>query len=107
VNVFRLRLGQDEAGRDFGIRDLATVSDGFLVLAGPSLPEGEGALGSGTAFYWRDDGTLTRLQDVGLRKDGVKPETLLLLDETATSYRVLVMHDGIAGGFPLEFQLRR
>jgi hypothetical protein len=107
LKVFRLKLGQDAIHRSLGIRDLAAVSDGFLVLAGPALPEEDGSPGSGAAFHWREDGTLTKLRDVGLRQDGIKPEVLLLLGITATSYRIVVMHDGVPGGSPLEYQISK
>jgi len=99
--------GQDAIHRSLGIRDLAAVPDGFLVLAGPALPEQDGSPGSGAAFHWREDGTLTKLRDVGLRQDGIKPEVLLLLGVTATSYRIVVMHDGVPGGSPLEYQISK
>src|SRR4051812_47274772 len=41
LQVLRANLGQDASGRDLGIRDIAAVADGFLILAGPSLPEGD------------------------------------------------------------------
>lgn len=108
TTAFRLRLGQDAAGRDVGIRDLASVSDGVLVLAGPSLPEGDEAVGSGTVWHWSGGPDAPRrLIEVGRREAGVKPEVLLLLGEDAAQYRVLVMHDGVAGGAPLEYQIPR
>ena len=106
--VFRVRLGQDDQKRDLGIRDLATVSDGFLILAGPSLPEGDDAVGGGAVFHW-PGGTepVRRLQDAGLRAVGVKPEGLLVLGEDASAYRVLVLHDGPPGGAPTEYRIPR
>ena len=100
--VFRLHLGQDANDRDLGIRDLATVSDGFLVLAGPALPEGDDAEGSGVAYHWQEDVEPRKLSDVGLRRRGVKPEGLLVLSEDSGAYRVLVIHDGAPGGAPLD-----
>ena len=38
--------------RDLGIRDLAAVSDGLLILAGPALLEGKFE-SSGRIFHWK------------------------------------------------------
>jgi hypothetical protein len=37
----------------------------------------------------------------------VKPEVLLVIGEMPTAYRVLIMSDGVAGGSPTEFELRK
>jgi hypothetical protein len=104
--VFRLELGRDGKGRDLGIRDLAAVSDGFLVLAGPSLPEGDEAVGSGRVLHWREGDERPRLlREIVTTDKGVKPEVLLVIGESPTAYRVLIMSDGIAGGSPTEFEL--
>jgi uncharacterized protein DUF3616 len=105
--VFRLHLGQDANSRDLGVRDLAAVSDGFLVLAGPSLPEGDDATGSAAIFHWQDDAAPRMLRDLGPSRKGVKPEGLLVLGENSKGYRVLVIHDGVASGAPLEYQVPR
>lgn len=104
--VFRLELGRDGKGRDLGIRDLAAVSDGFLVLAGPSLPDGDDAVGSGRVLHWREGDERPRLlREIAMTDKGVKPEVLLVMGEMPTAYRVLIMSDGLAGGSPTEFEL--
>jgi len=108
LQTFQVDLGQDGLGRDLGIRDIASAADGFLILAGPALPEGDDAVGSGKIFHWREDNTSPRLlRDLTVKDKGVKPEVILLLGETPTSYRVLVMCDGAMGGSPAEYQIRK
>ena len=106
LQTLRIDLGQDESGRDLGIRDIAAVADGFLILAGPSLPEGDDAVGSGKIFHWREGDPRPRLlRELTVQDKGVKPEVLLPMGETATAYRALVMCDGVAGGLPAEYQI--
>ena len=108
LQTLRIDLGQDESGRDLGIRDIAAAGDGFLILAGPSLPEGDDAVGSGKIFHWREGDPRPRLlRELTVQDKGVKPEVLLLMGETATAYRVLVMCDGVASGLPVEYQIHR
>jgi len=106
--MLRVNLGQDASGRDLGIRDITAVADGFLILAGPSLPEGDDSVGSGKIFHWREGDKQPRLlRELTVKDKGVKPEVLLLLGETATAYRALVMCDGVKGGAPTEYQIQR
>ena len=108
LETIRVELGQDASGRDLGIRDLAVVADGLLILAGPSLPEGDDAVGSGQIFHWREaDGELRPLKKLKVEKSGVKPEVLLLLSETPADYRTLVICDGPTGGSPMEYQIQK
>ena len=106
--VSRLALGADRRGRERGVRDLAAVVGGFLVLAGPALPEGDKAKGEATVFFWPGPGgPAIPLRPVGLERVGVKPEALLVLGEGAASYRVLVIHDGVEGGAPTEYRIEK
>jgi uncharacterized protein DUF3616 len=106
--VSRLDLGSDRRGRERGVRDLASVADGFLVLAGPALPEGDKAEGGAMVFFWPGPGgRAISLRPVGLERKGVKPEALLVLGEDAASYRVLVIHDGVEGGAPTEHRVQK
>jgi Protein of unknown function (DUF3616) len=84
--VFRPRLGIG-----MGIRDLAKVRGGFLVLAGAELPEEDGAVGKAELFFWRGDSTeVIPLEALGDMMADVKPEALLVLEEQDTAYRVLI-----------------
>jgi hypothetical protein len=82
-----------------GIRDLAAVDDGFLVLAGP--------VGDGDASYqlhlWNGEDCIPgdadpagRLTPLGeLRgNDDVKPEALVALNERDAQWRLLLLRDG-------------
>ena len=106
--VSRLALGADRRGRERGIRDLAPVAGGFLVLAGPALPEGDEVESEAVVFFWSGTGgRAAPLRRVGLEREGVKPEALLVLGEGAASYRVLVIHDGVEGGAPTEYSIEK
>jgi hypothetical protein len=109
------RLG---LGDNAGIRDLAKVADGVLILSGRSDDErgdqqftcGEQRAPSSpppSVWFWS-----------GKDKDAAKPlgplpgvaatesaETLLVLEESETAYRVLVLFDGVANGGPVEFTI--
>ena len=106
LGVFRVELGRDVVGRDLGVRDIAAVAGGFLILAGPSLPEGDEAVGSGRVFFWREGDEPARLlREFSVKDKGIKPEVLLILGEDPMAYRAMVMCDGIAGGSPTEYRL--
>ena len=93
--------------RELGVRDLATVSDGLLILAGPSLPEGDFE-SSGRIFRWSPERqTATELCHIQIERPGAKPEVLLKLSESEAEYRLLVIHDGVAGGAPVEYRVRK
>ena len=105
---FLLPLGKDDSNRPLGIRDMAPVSDGFLVLAGPSLPEEDGRAGAGILFHWTGgDAAPRRLRAIGESGKGVKPEGLLLLREDPSAWTVLVVHDGAEGGTPVEYRVAK
>ena len=87
---------------------VGAVADGFLILAGPALPEGDAAVGSGRIFYWREADTAPRLlRELTVKDKGLKPEVLLPLSETSSAFRVLVMCDGAEGGSPVEYHIQR
>jgi hypothetical protein len=106
----RVNLGIDRGEwgeRDLGIRDMAAVSDGFLILAGPSLPEGNHE-SSGRVFRWAGRGeAATELCQIRIEQQGAKPEVLLKLGESKSEYRLLIIHDGVPGGAPVEYRVRK
>jgi hypothetical protein len=90
-------------GPDTGIRDLATASDGLLVLAGTtrSLP------GPASLFHWNDGtGHVAAVADFAQPLDR-NVEALMLLQEDPEFYRVLLMFDGVPNGGPLEYGIPR
>ena len=93
-------------GTDTGIRDLAAVSDGILVLAGPTRKEDV------PYAVWLWDGVgnnarqLATLDLSGIDGEG-KAEVLLPLAEDSSNIRVLVMFDGIENGGAVSFMIPR
>jgi hypothetical protein len=93
-------------GPNTGIRDLAAVSDGILVLAGPTRSE------AARYAVWLWDGVgnnarkLATLDLSGIKKAG-KAEVLLPLEDDGSTIRVLVMFDGIENGGAISFKIPR
>jgi hypothetical protein len=93
-------------GKNTGIRDLAAVSDGILVLAGPTREEDV------PYAVWLWDGVgnnarqLARLDLTGIGGKG-KAEVLLPLAEDGSNIRMLVMFDGIKNGGAVSFKIPR
>jgi hypothetical protein len=95
--VFPISLGDG-----MGVRDLAVVADGFLVLSGPEADEPSEA----GLFFW--DGRSAAPARLGMLEgvpDHAKPEALLVLAEDMETYRLLIMSDGIPGGAPTEYRV--
>ena len=112
----RLALGQQR-----GIRDMLAVKDGFLLLAGPDdSPSSQ--RGDWTVWWWNGQsaaatpgtgapkalGTLD-LRQVAMREcdKEFKPEAMTLLEESASSWTLLVLSDGLCDGGPLVFKVAR
>lgn len=97
-----------------GVRDIARVGDGFLVLAGPS---GEAAMSSRVYFWDGNDclpgadrpapmGVLKLLGDLPADATGAA-EALSVLGEGEGGYEVLVVFDGVANGNPTRYRVPR
>ncbi len=92
-----------------GIRELAPVSDGFLVIAGPV---GDAPLPC-LLYHWNGRDGLPgkdaqgRVKSLGEfpRVDGGKAEGMAVLAETATEYSLLVVFDGAKEGGPTVFKV--
>lgn len=95
-----------------GIREFVKVKDGFLIIAGPS---GDGP-GDFQIYFWDgDDG----IPDRGKRKSklrflgklptpaGAKAEGMVVEEETDKRYDVIVVYDGVVGGMPERFRIRK
>ena len=90
-------------GDNIGIRDLATVSDGLLILAGP----GRNLTGRASLFHWNDTtGQLKQLAVIAEPADR-NGEALLVLQEDPEFIRFLLMFDGLPNGGPLEYFVPR
>ena len=95
--VFPINLGDG-----MGVRDLATVAGGFLVLSGPEADE----RGEADLFFWDgQSGAPARLGMLGGVPNRAKPEAVLVLAEDMEAYRLLIMSDGIPGGAPTEYRV--
>ncbi len=87
-----------------GIRDIAAIRDGFLILAGPM---GDAEL-SFQIYHWdgtsglphREANTHARLIDVLPSGPKHRPEGLVVTKETDKTTELIVLHDGVAGGDP-------
>lgn len=93
-------------GPDIGIRDLAPVSGGLLVLSGATRDEPVPA----SIFRWDErSGAVQPLAQLTLPREAeqARAEALLLLEETPEHYRVLVMFDGVSNGAPTEYRIPR
>ncbi len=113
--ISRLALGDN-----VGIRDLAKVGDGLLILAGRSDDaRGDQTLTCGeervppaplpSIWFWsgKEGGAAENLGRLPGVTAGDSAETLLVLSEADGAYRVLVLFDGTANGDPAEFTVRR
>ncbi|WP_198507327.1 DUF3616 domain-containing protein [Mariprofundus ferrinatatus] len=94
-----------------GIRDMATVSDGFLLLAGPVGDEPV----SFQLLHWngRDllpgkdrngAGRITLIGELAV-PDGGKAEGMALLQETDQDYELIIVFDGLDNGAPQQFTI--
>lgn len=98
-------------GEDVGVRDLAAVDGGVLILAGRSAEDAErsGSAPAPSVWFWsgqdgQDPKNLGNFPGVG---PDDKAEGLIVLEESATGYRVLVLFDGRKNGGPTEFRIDR
>jgi len=101
-------------GKDAGIRDLAPLEDGrLLILAGPAQDQVDVAYALYAAEP-RPGGSLTRLatlDDVGQnckpspRREAGNPEAILPLGVDEGRLRVLVLFDGLPNGAPCEYSI--
>ncbi|NEI93920.1 DUF3616 domain-containing protein [Rhizobium leguminosarum] len=114
------KVSKIELGDNVGIRDLATVDNGVLILAGRSDDDrGDGMFTCGehrespkpspSIWFWSgSDGDSPKplgvLPDVQAADSA---ETAIVLEETSTAYRVLVMFDGVENGAPVEFVVNK
>jgi hypothetical protein len=103
-------------GPGIGVRDLAAVSNGVLILGGRSLDSDPAADGPPecvtqtmkprpAVWLWSGrDADAPKAQGALPGVDAtMKAESLLLLEETVSHFRVLVLFDGAENGGPMEF----
>jgi len=100
----RLRLGPKR-----GVRDLAALGSGLLVLAGPAYERKKAKDGDYSIFAWDRDQMLVLLKDLpAIEEDGkiLKPEVLLPIRTYANgTLAVLVLFDSAKEGGPRLFRI--
>lgn len=90
-------------GTNQSVHDLATVSDGLLILTGPTRE----LAGPGALFHFNDStGQLTPVAEL-VDPVNRKGDGLLLLQEDPEFYRFLVLFDGTPDGGPIEYSAPR
>lgn len=98
------RLREVKLGAGMGVRDLAAVDNGLLILSGPE----DNVPGHAAIHFFDPKAKSTKLLGrIPPVSHKAKPEALLLLDETAKHYRVLVLSDGVKRGKPQEFSIKK
>ena len=121
VPVLRVKFDSPQADHELrfvalggrGIRDLARVEDGFLVLAGPV---GDGP-GSFQLYHWdgedvvpgtdRPAGKVTLLGDLAPEPHDGKAEALLVVSENGPVYNLIVVYDGVTNGGAARFHVTK
>ena len=91
-----------DLGPGAGIRDLAVVPDGVLVMSGPSVA---GDPAPFALWHWDGAGLLlmARFADLG----DAKAEGLMVLAASDDRFEVLVVFDDVKQGRPHEYRLPR
>jgi hypothetical protein len=98
VGVRELNLGEG-----IGIRDLATISTGILILTGPTSD----VAAAPSLFHLSfTTGAVSKIGDIVEPTDR-KAEALLVLQEDPEFIRFLVMFDGVENGGPIEYFVSR
>jgi Protein of unknown function (DUF3616) len=97
---FRLALGTGQ-----GIRDMAAVADGILILSGPERRTGVAP--DPELFLWRPGRAPRRLARLAPTAGTDNPESITVLKETKRAWRLLVLWDGPGGGLPMVVRLQK
>jgi hypothetical protein len=104
AKLYRINLGPNR-----GIRDMARVSGGFLLLSGKSRPEADQEQEQplpATVLYWSGDSQpaipIATLMQTGPIQ---KPEAMMLLSEDKNEWRILVLGEGKGSVTPKEYRL--
>ncbi|MBU4459733.1 MAG: DUF3616 domain-containing protein, partial [Verrucomicrobia bacterium] len=107
-------LHRVKVGAGLGLRELAAVRDGFILLAGEACAEASkqqpeslaAAVEPGYSLVWWRPGAAP--VSIGrLPEAPGKPEGLLVLREVGPTLDLLVLHDGEPQGAPRAFRLHR
>ena len=94
-----------------GIRDMVSVDRGFLILADATGDN----VNHYRVYFWNGSDNLLKsneereiksLSKIPTKKD-TKAEGLTILQETASSYQILVVYDGVKQGNPTVFEIEK
>ncbi len=96
------RTYQLPLGAGIGIRDIASVRDGFVLIAGRSGND-ESKRGFTLQHWSGPGGALTKIGDLPAATG--KAEGLMVLAETDTAVDVLIMYDSAVNGAPTHFKI--
>lgn len=97
AEAFRLPLGDG-----MGVRDLASVKGGFLVMSGPQA----GRRAAAQIFFWDGANRVEALGELSGNWLGKgKPEGLVLLKDEYQAYNVLVLLDSMPNGEPTRYRI--
>lgn len=106
------RLDRLPVGGPWGVRDMSAGRDRILLLLGPD--DAPATPQQWRIAEWSPPAAPRLLAQLDLRgvrfatcQDDLKPEALAILAESAASYRVLVLSDGVCDGGPLVFDVPR
>lgn len=89
--------------KGYGIRGMATTSDGILLLMGDAGPKDSNVFSPKGEFkiaIWSDDKVY---QLYNLPKKDNKPESIFLINENQDTYTVGVFRDGVENGSPQNY----
>ena len=110
-----LKVHAIPVARDRGIREIAAVRDGFVLITGNASAEASKKIpvtvapGPDTRFellFW--NGRDAAVQKIGrLPENGGKGEALLVLDDADAHVDLLVVFDGLLGGEPMSVRIHR
>ncbi len=101
-------------GDGLGIREMVSIAEGFLIVAGNAgdeptrdypVPRDYRKDRAYELFFWNGADKVERLMQLP-RLPG-RPEAVLVLDDSEARTSLLVLWDGIAGGAPLHFVLSK
>ena len=99
ASLHRLKIGPG-----LGIREIAALKEGFLVVTG-AAPSDVGSDGSFALFFWNPGGAARLIGEIP--NPSAKAEGLYILNDAADHVDVLVIFDGAAGGGPKAYRVAK
>ncbi len=87
-----------------GVRDLASVDGGLLILTGPQRDQ----TGAADVCFWKiGEATANCRRLIKAGGEDSKPEAITLLETTTEQFKILIMSDGSNGGAPAIYDFPR